>query len=117
MKLISFVMIAGLVVLYFMDIAFRIDMLNLEMIIHSAIRFFIGFLLLGIGVFYAHTLRLKSAVVLILVLVLADDIVDYTRNVDSFSFEVAIHSAFMLLWGSLVGYLAMRNWKSDEDDL
>lgn len=115
MKLIGFVMMAGLVVLYFMDIAFRIDMLNWEMIIHSAIRFFIGFMLLGIGVFYAHTLRLKSAVVLILVLVLADDIVDYTRDIDSFSFEDAIHGAFMLLWGSLMGYLVMRKWKKPAD--
>jgi hypothetical protein len=101
----------GLMVLYFMDIAFRIEMMHWEMLIHSTIRFFIGFILLGIGVFYAHTLRFKSAVILVLALVLADDFIDYTRNVDSFSFEVMIHSVFMLLWGSLVGYLFMRNWR------
>jgi len=114
MKLISFVMVAGFVVLYFMDIAFRISMMNWEMLIHSAIRFFIGFLLLGIGVFYAHSIRFKSAVILILALVLADDILDYFRHVDSFRFEIMIHGFFMLLWGSLVGYLAMRHWREDD---
>lgn len=115
MKLISLVMVLGLIVLYFMDIAFRIDMMNWEMLIHSALRFFTGFILLGIGVFYAHTLKFKSAVILVLVLVLADDIMDYARNVNSFSFEVMIHSVFILLWGSLVGYLAMRNWRQNTD--
>lgn len=111
MKLISFVILAGLVVLYFMDAAFKLDFLNLEMLIHSAIRFVTGFILLGIGVFYAHTLRFKSAVIVVLILVLADDILDYTRGINSFSFEVMIHSIFMLLWGALVGYLVMKNWR------
>jgi hypothetical protein len=114
MKLIGLVIVVGLVALYFMDIAFRINMLTWEMLIHSGLRFFTGFILLGIGVFYAHTLKLKSAVILVLLLVLADDIVDYTRNIDSFSFEVMIHSIFILLWGSLVGYLVMRNWKKNK---
>ena len=117
MKLISFVIMVGLVALYFMDSAFKIDLLTLEMLIHSSLRFFIGFILLGIGVFYAHTLKFKSAVFLVLMLVLADDIVDFTRNIDSFRFEVTIHSIFMLLWGSLVGYLVMRNWKQNNSDL
>lgn len=111
MKLISFVMVAGLAVLYFMNAAFKLDFLNLEMLIHSTIRFVTGFILLGIGVFYAHTLRFKSAVIVVLILVLADDILDYTRGINSFSFEVMIHSIFMLLWGSLVGYLVMKNWR------
>jgi hypothetical protein len=115
MKLIGLVIVVGLVALYFMDIAFRINMLTWEMLIHSGLRFFTGFILLGIGVFYAHTLKLKSAVILVLLLVLADDIVDYTRNIYSFSFEVMIHSIFILLWGSLVGYLVMRNWKKTKN--
>lgn len=115
MKLISSVMMLGLVLLYFMDIAFRINMLNLEMFIHSVIRFFIGFILLGAGVFYAHRLRFKTAVFVVLALVLADDIMDYFRNVDSFSFEIMFHGIYMLLWGSLVGYLFMRDWRKNEE--
>ncbi|MDD1631931.1 MAG: hypothetical protein LUP91_06950, partial [Methylococcaceae bacterium] len=77
MKLVSLVMIAGLILLYFVDAALKIQLMNWEMLIHSALRFFTGFILLGIGVFYAHKLRLKSAVYLVLALILADDIMDY----------------------------------------
>jgi hypothetical protein len=66
MKLIGIVTIAGLILLYFMDSAFKIQIMNPEMFIHSAIRFFTGFILIGIGVFYAHKIKLKSAVYLIL---------------------------------------------------
>jgi hypothetical protein len=104
-------MIAGLILLYFVDEAFKIQIMNWEMLIHSAIRFFTGFILIGIGVCYAHKIRLKSAVYLILALVLADDIMDYFRNVDSFSFEDTLHGVYMLLWGSLMGYVFMRQSK------
>ena len=69
MKLVSLVMIAGLILLYFVDAALKIHIMNWEMLTHSALRFFTGFILIGIGVFYAHKIRLKSAVFLILVLV------------------------------------------------
>ena len=115
MKLVSLVMIAGLILLYFVDAAFKLQILNWEMLIHSAIRFFTGFILIGIGVFYAHKIRLKSAVYLVLALVLADDIMDYFRNVHNFNFEVMLHSIYMLLWGSLTGYVFMKYSKDKAD--
>jgi hypothetical protein len=110
MKLVSIVIIAGLILLYFIDSAFKLNPFNSEMLIHSGLRFLAGFLVLGIGVFYAHQIRLKFAVCLVLALVLADDIWDYTRDVNSFSFEVMLHSIYMLLWGSLTGYVLMKQW-------
>ena len=109
------VMIVGLVLLYFVDAAFKIQIMSWEMLIHSALRFFTGFILIGMGVFYAHKIKLKSAVYLILALVLTDDIMDYYRNVNSFSFEVMLHSIYMLLWGSLMGYVSMRQSKDKAD--
>jgi hypothetical protein len=110
MKLISLVIIAGFILLYFIDSAFKLDPFNTEMLMHSGLRFLTGFLVLGIGVFYTGKIGLKFALCLILILVLADDIWDYTRNVQSFSFEVMLHSIYMLLWGSLTGYLLMKCW-------
>jgi hypothetical protein len=110
MKLVSIVIIAGLILLYFIDSAFKLNPFNSEMLIHSGLRFLAGFLVLGIGVFYAHQIRLKFAIGLILALVLGDDIWDYTRDVNSFSFEVMLHSIYMLLWGSLTGYVLMKQW-------
>jgi hypothetical protein len=108
MKFVSIVMIAGLILLYFVNAAFKIQLMNWEMLTHSAIRFFTGFILIGVGVFYAHKIRLKSAVYLALALVLADEIMDYYRKVDSFSFEYTLHGVYMLLWGSLMGYAYMK---------
>jgi hypothetical protein len=115
MKLISIVMIVGLVLLYFVDAFFKIQIMNWEMLTHSALRFFTGFILIGVGVLYAHKIRLKSAVFLILVLVLADDLMDYYRNVNSFSFEDTLHGVYMLLWGSLMGYAYMKHSKDKAD--
>ena len=115
MKFVSIVTIAGLILLYFVDAAFKIQIMNWEMLTHSALRFFTGFVLIGIGVFYAHKIRLKSAVYLILALVLADDLMDYFRKVDSFSFEDTLHGVYMLLWGSLMGYAYMKHSKDKAD--
>ncbi|HEY8098079.1 MAG TPA: hypothetical protein VIE65_18620 [Methylobacter sp.] len=108
MKLVSIVIIVGLILLYFIDVAFKLNPFNVEMLIHSGLRFLTGFLILGIGVFYTGKIKLKFALALVLALALADDIWDYTRNINSFSFEVMLHSIYMLSWGSLTGYVLMK---------
>lgn len=110
MKIVSIVIFAGLILLYFIDMAFKLNPFNVEMVIHSGLRFLTGFLVLGIGVFYTGTIRLKFALALVLTLALADDIWDYTRDVNSFSFEVMLHSIYMLVWGALTGYVLMKQW-------
>ncbi len=114
MKVVSIVIVAGLILLFFMDEAFKLNPFNVEMLIHSGLRFLAGFLVLGIGVFYAHQISLKFALGLLLTLVLADDIWDYTRNIDSFNFEVMLHSIYMMLWGALVGYLLIKQSMSKD---
>lgn len=115
MKLVGLVMITGLIMLYFMDAAFKLQIMNWEMLIHSVIRFVTGFILIGAGVFYAHKIKLKSAAYLVLALFLADDILDYFRQVNSFSFEVMLHGVYMLFWGALMGYVFMRQAKHKAD--
>ncbi len=108
-------MFAGLVLLYFVTEAFKLQIMNWEMLTHSTLRFFTGFILIGIGVFYAHKIKLRNAIYLVLLLVLADDIMDYYRNINSFSFEVTLHGIYMLLWGSLMGYAYMKYSKDKTD--
>lgn len=115
MKLVGIVIVAGLILLYFIDAAFKLNPFNTEMLIHSGLRFLTGFIILGIGVFYTGKIRLKYALFLVLALALADDIWDYTRDVNSFSFEVMLHSIYMLLWGSLAGYVLMKQWLNGRD--
>jgi len=110
MKLVSAVVIIGIILLYFVDSAFKFNTFEPEMLIHSAIRFFAGFLILGIGVFYAHKIKLRYALSLVFILALADDVWDYIRDVNSFSFEVTLHGLYMLSWGALTGYVLMKRW-------
>lgn len=111
MKLIGFILFLGIIILYFLDAAFRLEMLTLEMLGHIALRFFTGFAILGVGVFYQHVIRIKSAGFIILALLLGDDIFDYYRDVKSFTPEVILLSIYMLLWGALMGYVTMRHIK------
>jgi len=108
MKLTGLILFLGLIILYFLDAAFRLEMLSMEMLGHIGLRFLIGFLILGIGVFYEHAIRFKSSVLIILALVLGDDIFDYYRHVNSFTPEVMLLGIYMLLWGALTGYVTAR---------
>ncbi len=115
MKLVSIVILSGIILLYFIDSAFKLSPFNSEMFIHSGLRFMAGFLVLGIGVFYAHKIKLKFAIWFLIALALGDDIWDYTRNVNSFNFEVMLHSIYMMLWGALTGYVFMKRWINGEN--
>jgi hypothetical protein len=116
MKLVSIAIIVGLILLYFVNAALKINIFNWEMLVHSGIRFFTGFIILGIGYFYEHKIKLKISLFFVLALFLADDIMDYYRHVNSFSAEFMLHGIYMLLWGALLGYLSMRAIKSKIDN-
>jgi hypothetical protein len=108
MKLIYIALFLGLTGLYFVNAALKIDIFNWENLIHSGIRFFSGFIILGAGHFYSHKPELKISLALVFALILADDILDYFRHVDSFTPEFILHGFYMLFWGSVTGYLTLR---------
>jgi len=117
MKLLNVVIVfvLGLIMLYFAVAAFKLSFSE-ELFIHSAIRFIAGFVILGIGVFYAHVIRLKVSIYILLTLVLIDDVWDYFRDVDSFVFEMMLYSLFMMLWGAISGYVVMRQFKANASE-
>lgn len=115
MKAIGLVIIVGLIGLYFVNAAFKVDIFHEEILIHSAIRFFTGFFLIGVLFLYSHKIKLKSLVYLVLAFVLTDDILDYFRDVNSFSAEAVLHSVYMLFWGSIAGYTVMKQIKKRID--
>jgi len=111
--LVGIATILGIIALYFVDMALKIQLFSTEMMVHSLIRFLTGFVILGVSVFYAHFIRFKLAVFLILGLVLADDIWDYVRKIDSLTPEVMLHSIYMLLWGAVMGFVSMSAIKNN----
>lgn len=112
MKSVSIAVVVGFILLYFVNAALKFDLFNWEMLIHSAIRFFTGFIILGIGYFYEHKIQFKISIYLVLGLFLADDLLDYFRNTTTFSIELILYGIYMLIWGSLVGFLFIRFIKS-----
>lgn len=116
MKWVATVTVIGLLLMYFINAAFRISVLEVEMLIHSSIRYFTGFVIFGIFCFYGHSLKFKTAAYTVLALMLADDIYDYIRDVNSFRLEILLHSLYMIIWGSLTGYLFMRQFTNKTED-
>lgn len=116
MKPVYIAFILGLTGLYFVNAALKIDIFNWENLIHSGIRFFSGFIILGMGYFYSHKPKLKISLALVFALILADDILDYFRHVDSFTPEFILHGFYMLFWGSCMGYLTIRSLKRKTEE-
>jgi hypothetical protein len=108
MKSALLALIIGSVLLYFVDNALKINNFELEMFIHNIIRFGLGFVFLGILVWYKRQLKFKVALICIVTLSLLDVMFDYIRDVGDFSFEMMIHGVFLVIWGSVTGFLFMR---------
>ncbi|MGR9045063.1 MAG: hypothetical protein ACU83N_07195 [Gammaproteobacteria bacterium] len=111
MKTLLPTVIIGLIVLYFMDVAFHIDDWTMEMFVHNTVRWVAGFVFLGIWVWYKQRLKLKAALYLVLALLVSDDIMDYVRHINSLGLEMIIHDAFMVAWGAMIGFFYMRRLK------
>ncbi len=111
--LLSIVTIAGIIVLYFMGVAFHINFFNTEMLIHNAIHFFAGFFLLGTWVWYKHQLKFKTALYTILILMALDYLVDFIRDVNNFNLQMMIYDVFIVFWGAVIGYLFRRGLKKN----
>lgn len=111
MKWVAWILLFGLIPLYLLGAAFKLHLLTAEMSIHLALRFFAGFVILGMFVFYEKLMKFRHSVILLFALVLADDIADYVRDVDSFKFEMFIMDGFMLLWGALTGFVFIKQIK------
>lgn len=108
MKSFYAVLFIGLIVFYLVDTAFHIDSSNLEMITHNLVRFFAGFAILGLWAWYEQRIKIRIALYILLVFLVSDDIFDYYRHINNFSFEMIIHDVLMLGWGALAGFFFMR---------
>lgn len=109
MRIFSTCLLTGLLILYFIDAALSIDNLSIEMLTHNLVRFFSGFVFLGIWNWYRHRLKLKVSLYLILIFLVSDDIYDYIRNIDTLNFEMLLHDLFIVIWGAVSGYFFIKS--------
>lgn len=109
MKMLVFSIIVGFVLLYFLNIAiFEAPVLNLIWSIHAGVRFFAGFLILGVSAFYAKALTFKTALYIMACIVAVDYLYDYYMQDFRFNFEIILHGIFMIIWGAILGYLTAK---------
>ncbi|MGZ8162277.1 MAG: hypothetical protein ACXWTK_07065 [Methylobacter sp.] len=114
MKMLVFTFIAGLALLYFLNIALlKTPLLDLDWAIHAGIRFLVGFFILGISYFYAKALTFKNVVFITAFIVTADYIYDYFMQSYRFKFEIILHGIFMMIWGAILGYLTAKYKKGN----
>jgi hypothetical protein len=111
MKMLSFVIIVGFILLYFLNIAL-LKTPDINWFTHSWLRFLVGFLILGVLSFYAHAITFKKAIVITLLIDLANYFYDYSTSTYRMQLEIILYGIFMLSWGSLVGYLTAK-WLKD----
>jgi hypothetical protein len=111
MKTLSFSFILGLILLYFLNVAIlKTAILSTEWSIHAGARFLLGFFVMGVSYFYAKSLSFKSALKLIVAIVILDYLYDYYIEAYRLNFEIILYGIYMLAWGSLMGYLAADYW-------
>jgi hypothetical protein len=108
MKKLLFSLIVGLIPFYLLNIAFHINVFDIEMFLHILVRFIAGFLIFGIWVWYWHKLKVKYAIVIIVFLFLTDIVFDYFRNVYNFNFEMLIYDFYTMIWGSISGFIFIK---------
>ncbi len=113
MRIFSTCLLLGLVILYFLGAAFKIDNLNMEMFLHNLGRFFSGFVFLGIWNWYKHRLKIKVALYLILAFIVSDYIFDYMRNLDNLTFEMLFQDSYIVIWGAISGFFFEKLFKKN----
>lgn len=108
MKKLSSTLVFGVILLYFIDIALRIEPLDIEMLTHNLVRFFSGFVFLGILVWHNQKLKFKFAMYCILIFLISDDIYDYLRTINNLRLEMLLHDLYLVVWGAISGFFFMR---------
>jgi hypothetical protein len=109
MKLLMFTVIVGIILLYFLNIALlKTHLFDPYWIMHAALRFLVGFFILGISYFYAKALTFKKALYITILIVSADYIYDYYSEAYRFKFEIILHGIYMVIWGAILGYLTAK---------
>ena len=108
MKKLIATLIVGLILLYFIEISFKIDGLTQEMLIDNSVRFFLGFLVTGIWSRSEHKWKTKIYMYVFLVLLVCDVIYNYIQGISTLEIEMTLHDMFIFFWGALVSYFFVK---------
>ncbi len=102
MKKLLATFVIGLILLFFVDTAFKLDGFKPEMLIDNAIRFFWGFLLLLVWGWSKQQRKYKVFFYIFIVFIISDIILDYVQDI--LDLEMIAHDLFIFFWGAISGY-------------
>jgi len=116
MKKLHATLIFGLILLFFIDTAFKIDGLTQEMLINNSVRFFWGFLLLLVWGSSQQKRKYKVLFYVFIFFILSDAIFDYVQDI--LDLEMMLHDLFIFIWGAISGYFFVNylHYKKAIDD-
>lgn len=98
----------GLILLFFIDNAFRIDGLKQEILIDNSVRFFLGFLISGIWCWSTLKWKFKTFIYVMLIFLASDVIFDYIEGISMLEIEMTLHDLYIFLWGAISGYFFVK---------
>ncbi len=108
MKKLLSTLIIGLILLFFVDTAFRIDGFSQEMLIDNSVRFFLGFLFTGLWYWSTHKWKSKAFLYVFLILLVSDVIFDYIEGISTLEIEMTLHDLYIFFWGAISGYFFVK---------
>ena len=111
MKLFWLALLVGLILLVVVDAAFKIDSMNLEMLLHNLYHFFTGCVMFSLWVWYKHKKKVTFFIYILLMLLLLDETFDYFRGVEDMSLQMFLHNLYLVFWGAITGLLFVRYFK------
>ena len=108
MKKLLSTFVIGLILLYFVDIAFKIDGFSQDMLINNSVRFFLGFLFSGIWYWSTHKWRSKAFMYVFLILLASDVVFNYVEDISTLEIEMTLHDLYIFFWGAISGYFFVK---------
>jgi len=112
MKLFWFSLLVGLILFTVVDAAFKIDSMNLEMLLHNLYHFFTGCVMFSLWVWYKHKKKITFFLYILLLLLLLDQTFDYFRGVEHMSLMIILQSLYLVFWGMITSLLFVRYFKN-----
>jgi NhaP-type Na+/H+ or K+/H+ antiporter len=111
MKKIIATLTIGLVLLYLLDSAFKIDGLTREMLIDNLIRYILGFICFYYVAWTKRKFKNTFYLSILIVFIIFDSVYIYIENIEVQGFLMLIHDLYFAFWGVISGFFFVRYLK------
>lgn len=111
MKKIIATLMVGLVLLYLLDSAFKIDGLTETMLTDNLVRFLLGFICFFYFTWTKRKFKSKFLLTIFIIFVIADSVFNYIENIEVDGLVMLVHDLYFTFWGILLSFFYVRYLK------